>query len=261
MHDGVFVDGTGQGVSIVTVETLPEDPKSIRHPKYTDSPTLIDRRVQGMRLAMQGKGCYGHRLRRANVLPHQSNEQYTDAEFTKLVHETITNMWLWSKDNQGENEDVVPSQRAVTRVAGMILAEFGRRFKAQHRLDFVMKLVSRRTYTLAAETKRAAQTAAAGGQGKQETAPALYGAGGENPDLRPCPPKYRTEADNLVTGKCPELRRDADGIMTPLEDVEESLDGYVDHFGQRNMDEPLSDIEIAFVCETWSAGEGLGFPV
>lgn len=246
----VEVDGTAGR----TIQNCQEDRRNTRHAKYTDSPKLIDRRVEGMRQAMQGKGSYGHRLRRANVLPHQSNELYTESEFTKLVHATITNMWLWSKDNQGENTEVVPSQRSVSRVAGMITTEFGRRFKPQQRLDFVMKLVARRGYTINAEARAGKKDGP--GDSTQDSNPAGKGMGGDNPEMRLGPKKYKPEVDDLIVeGKCPPLRRDADGIMMPLERVQDGIEGYIDHFGKRNGDDCLSEWELGFLCDTWAAGE------
>ena len=40
--------------------------------------------------------------------------------------------------------------------------------------------------------------------------------------------------------------------MVPLVEVEADLNGYIDHFGRRKVDEVLSEWEMNFVCDTWA---------
>ena len=152
-----------------------------RHPKIVDSPAMVKARVEGIRQAMQGTGTGGHNYSKAGLLPKQANSLYTDSEFTSLIQNTIANMWIWSRENNVEQDQIVPSQKAVTSVAGMLLDEFSRRFKPQQRLDLVLKLVARRTYVMREEMsceKELSKTKGTKNSCQRATATPLQGKGG-----------------------------------------------------------------------------------
>ena len=169
-------------------------------------------------------------------------------------------------ENALEEEDIIPSQKAVTRVAAMIVKEFGRRLKQQQRLDLVMKLVARRTYMMRAELTGSKDPpggdcpadihleTAAKGKGKRQPVSASEGFVLTAEDLEPCPLKYIPATDDiLMQSKALEMAMDLDGIMVPKGIAEDAISGYIDHFGRRKVDDPLSNWELSYLCDTWAA--------